>query len=119
MLASEGGVERSVRTRVSAAWKKWREISGLLINKDIPLMNRAKVYETCIRSVLLYRTETWALTKKLEDVLIGCDRRMLRYMAGVTWRDQRSSVEVARSWRAGWCFKSQEVEVVWPCEKRG
>jgi hypothetical protein len=46
-----------------------------------------KVYEACIRSMLLYGAETLALTKKLEDVQIGCDRRILRYMAGVTWRD--------------------------------
>jgi hypothetical protein len=88
MLDSEGGVERSVRTRVAAAWRKWREIvSGLLINKSIPLRCRGKVYEACIRLVLLYGAETWALIKKLEDGLIGCDRRMLRYMASVTWRD--------------------------------
>jgi hypothetical protein len=73
----------------------------LLINKGIPLRYRGKVYEACIRSVLLYGVETWALTKKLEDVLIGCDRRMLRYMAGVTWRDRVSSVEVARRCAVG------------------
>jgi hypothetical protein len=69
----------------------------LLINKGIPLRYRGKVYEACIRSVLLYGVETMACTKKLEDVLIGCDRRMLGYMAGITWRDRVSSVEV--SWR--------------------
>ena len=28
--------------------------------------------------------------------MLGCDRKMLRYMAGVTWRDRVSSSEVAR-----------------------
>jgi hypothetical protein len=85
MLDSEGGVERSVGTRVAAAWKKWREIAGLLINKGIPLRYRGKFYEACIRSVLLYGVVASALTKKLEDVLNSCDRIMLRYMAGVNW----------------------------------
>ena len=96
MLDSEGGVERAIRTRVATTWMKWREIAGLLINKSIPLKNRGRVFEACIRSVLLYGSETWALTKRLEDVLVGCDRRMLRYMTGVTWRDGVSSEEVAR-----------------------
>jgi hypothetical protein len=39
MLDSEGGVERSVITRVVAAWRKWREMAVLLINKGIPLEN--------------------------------------------------------------------------------
>ncbi len=95
VLDSEGGVERAVRMRVSAAWSKWREIAGLLINKHIPLRNRAGVYDACIRPVLLYGAEAWGLTQRLEGVLISCDRRMLRYMAGVTWRDGVGSVEVA------------------------
>ena len=53
-------------------------------------------FDACIRSVMLYGGETWALTKRLEGVLIGCDRRMLRYMAGVTRQDRVSSEEVAR-----------------------
>ena len=32
--------------------------------------------------------ETWALTKRLESVLVGCDCRMLRYMAGIMRRDR-------------------------------
>ena len=38
----------------------------------------------------------WALMKRLDSVLDGCDRRMLRYMAGVTRRDWMLSEEVAR-----------------------
>ena len=57
LLDSEGSVERAVRMRVSAAWNKWRDISSLLINKSLPLKNRARVYDACIRSVLLYGAE--------------------------------------------------------------
>ena len=38
------------------------------------------------------------MTKKDEDILRECDRRMLRYMASVKWQDGVSSEEVAR-----WC----------------
>ena len=96
VLDSEGGAERAVRVRVAAAWGKWREISGLLLNKGIPLARRDMVFDACIRSVMLYGGETWALTKRIESVLVGCDRRMLRYMAGITRRDRVSSEEVAR-----------------------
>ena len=96
MLDCEGGVERAVRARVSAAWQKWREIASLLVNRDIDLVERGRVYEACIRPVLLYGAETWALTRRLEEVLIRTDRRMVRYMARVTWESGLSSEEVAR-----------------------
>ena len=95
LLDSEGGVERTVRMRVSAAWHKWRDISSLLINKCLPLKNRARVYDACIRSVLLYGAEGWPMTERITSILTSCDRRMLRYMAGVTWRDGLRSEEVA------------------------
>ena len=88
VLDSEGRAERAVRARVAVAIGKWREISGLLLNKDIPLARRGMVFDACIRSVMLYGGETWALIKRLEGVLLGCDRRMLRYMAGVTRPDR-------------------------------
>ena len=37
----------------------------------------------------------WALTGRLTSILLGCDRKMLRYMAGVTWMDHVSCLEVA------------------------
>ena len=95
LLDSEGGVERTVRMRVSAAWYKWRDISSLLMNESLPLKNRARVYDACIRSVLLYGAEGWPMTERVANVLTSCDRRMLRYMAGVTWRDGLRSGEVA------------------------
>ena len=92
-----GGLERAVRARVGAAWGKWKEIASLLVNRGIPQHHHRKVYEACIRSVMLYGGwETWALTARLEGILLSCDRRMLRYMAGVTWRDRVRSVEAAR-----------------------
>ena len=45
---------------------------------------------------MLYECETWAMTQKDEDITRKCDRRMLRYMAGIKWQDVVSSEEVAK-----------------------
>ena len=96
LLTCEGGVESAVRDRISGAWSKWRELASLLVNKSIPLKERAKVYSTCVRPVLLYAAETWALTEKLEGLLACCDQRMLRCMARIRWQDRVSNEEVRR-----------------------
>ena len=36
------------------------------------------------------------MTKKNEDIVRKCDRRMMRYMAGVKWQDGVSSEELAK-----------------------
>jgi len=74
-------------------------MASLITNRSIPLKIRGSVFESCVRSVMLYGAETWALTEKLEEILKSCDRMlryMLRYMAKVRWQDRISSEEVAK-----------------------
>ena len=96
IIRCEGGAEAAVRGRIACAWKSWRELASLLVNRDIPLGSRARVYRACVRSVLLYGAETWATTKQLEALLIRCDVRMLRYLMGIRWQDGISNEEVVR-----------------------
>ena len=95
LLDRERGVERAVRMRVSAAWRKWREISSLLVNRSVPVVCRARVYDACIRSVMLYGSEGWPMTDRLRGVLTSCDRRMLWYITAVSLLDLVRSEEVA------------------------
>ena len=99
MFDCEGGAEKAVRHRISVAWFKWRELSRLLCNKTIPLKHRARVYNACIRSTLTYGAATWALTKREEQLLQNCDRRMLRMVCGVSLSDRVPSIEILRRCR--------------------
>ena len=62
VISCGGGIESVVRDRISCVWSKWMELASLLVNHSIPLEEREKVYCACVRPVLLYAVETWALT---------------------------------------------------------
>ena len=98
-MSCDSGAESAVRARIAAAWKKWREIAGILVNRNIPIKNRIRMYQACIRPVLLYGGETWPITKRLEQLLRSCDSRMLRYMANIRWEDRISNEEVLHKCR--------------------
>ena len=55
-----------------------------------------ELFNTEHRSAMLYAAEAWALTQRDENLIQGCDRRMLRRLCGVTLRDRVSSEEVLR-----------------------
>ena len=57
--------EQYERTRVAAAWGRWREIASFLVNCSILLRTGGRVYEASVRSALLCGEETWALTSRL------------------------------------------------------
>ncbi len=97
VIQCEGGAEVAVRGRIACAWKSWRELASLLVKQNIPLGSRAQVYRACVRSVFLYRAETWAKTKQLDVLLIRCDGRLLRYVMAIRWQDGLSNEEVVRS----------------------
>ena len=61
-----------MRTRVSAAWTKWRELSGVFFDKKLPKKVKIKLNMTIIRQVmhaLLYGADCWTVTKKEEQIL--------------------------------------------------
>ena len=100
-LSCDGGSERAVKARVALAWRKWKEISSLLCNQHIPLRVRASIYISCIRGVMLYEAESWNLNQRLLFQLRSSDRRMLRYMCGISKMDNICSNEVES--RCGIC----------------
>ena len=86
-ISEEGGSEEAVRARVSAAWGKWRDLSGVISDKKMPRKLMIKPYMTVIRPVLLYGAECWTDRKKEEQVLEKTEMRMLRRIKGVTLRE--------------------------------
>ena len=92
MISCFGGASEAVSARIGGAWKKFRELSGVFVGKQgLSLMQRGKIYQCCVRPVLLYCCETWELTVADEMRLGGVERRMIRVICGV-----RVSTEVLR-----------------------
>ena len=96
VIADEGGTEKAVRQRVKDGWQKWREVSGVTLDKKIPLKLRMKIYKSVLRPVLLYGAETWSLRKKEEGILERTEMRMVRWIAGISLLERRQSEDIRR-----------------------
>jgi len=101
VFTEEGGTEKAVRQRVKEVWRKWKEVTGIVLDKKIPLKLKIKVYKTVLRPVLLYGAETWALRRKEENLLERTEMRMVRWIAGISLRERRESADIRRM--AGIC----------------
>jgi len=91
VLQSDGGCDIAVNERVRKGWFKFRELSGVLCNRRLPLGMKGVLYRSCVRTVLTYGSETWPLKKENEDALVRTERKMIRMMCGVTLRDKEDS----------------------------
>ena len=95
-ISEEGGSEEAIKERVSAAWGKWRYLSGVISDKKMPRKLKIKLYMTIIRPVLLYEAESWTVRKKEDQILGITEMRMLRRIKGVTLRDKVKSVDIRK-----------------------
>ena len=95
MIGKGGGAVEAVRYRVRCAWGKFNEIRPLLASRGFPLKLKGKLYRTCVQSVLLYGSETWALRVEDINTLKRWENWMLRIMCGIGRQARRSRNELA------------------------
>ena len=67
MLNDTGGAQQAVAAKVRAVWMKFRELGGMLCTRGASFRMKGVVYKVCVRSVLTYGAETWAMK-------VGCFR---------------------------------------------
>ena len=62
-LNASGGCEVAVTARERNGWVRFRECRELLLGNKFLLRMKDKVYCCCVRSAILYGSETWCLRK--------------------------------------------------------
>ena len=89
-ISAGGGCKHGAIARARSAWGKFRELLPLLTNRYINIMTRGKIFNVCVRSVLLYGSECWAMRKEDKARLERNDQAMLRWICGVKISDRVS-----------------------------
>ena len=84
---SNGGAERDINNRFRLAWMKWKQLTGVLCDKKVPIKLKDKVYKTVIKPTMTHGAECWAVRKKYENRLYVAEMRMLRWIRGKTSKD--------------------------------
>ena len=75
------------------AWKACNNLSKIWksnLSKNIKI----KLFQSTVESVLLYGSETWAVTKKIGKALDGCYTRMLRAALDNSWKSHITNKEL-------------------------
>ena len=65
LFAAEGGSETDVNNRVKVAWATWREVSGVVCDKKMPIKLKDKIYKTIVKPAVIYGSKCWAVKKTI------------------------------------------------------
>ena len=63
---------------------KWREVSGVMCVRKMPVELKDEVFKTIIRPVMTYGSECWPVTNKEENKLNSAEMRIFRWAGGKT-----------------------------------
>ena len=94
MFDAEGGTTTECKNRVRLAWNKWREVTGVIYDKKVPVKLKHKIYKTVIRPTMPYGAECWTIKKKDEMLMNKTEMRMLRWIPGVSLREHKRNEEI-------------------------
>ena len=72
-------------------WIKFRECSELLFGKRFLLKNKARVFQSCVWSAMLYSSETWCLREKDMGILRRTERAMVKAMCGAKLANRKNT----------------------------
>jgi len=94
MLTVDGDADAAVEAIIQIGWNKFTQLVPLLTNKDVSLIMRGRLYNSCARNSMLHGSETWHVRKENEVALQRAEMRMVRWMCGIKVTDRFPSKEL-------------------------
>ena len=77
-----GGCKAAVTARARIGWVKFRECGELVNSKRFSLKLKGMVYRSCVRSAMLYGSESWCLRENEMAILRRTKRAMGKAVCG-------------------------------------
>lgn len=82
IINRNGGTEQDVKARIKKAQYAYVTLFNVWRSKNIKPITKLRIFNSNVKSILLYGSETWAITesirKKLQTFVNRCFRRILR-----------------------------------------
>jgi len=79
-----------IRRRIIAGWMAFNKHRDIM-KSNIPMCLKRKVFNQCVLTTMTYGSQTWAITKRMQERLRITQRSMERAMVGVTRRDRKTN----------------------------
>ena len=64
IIQKDREIDGDVNHRIKVGWFKWRNATGVLCDRNMPMNLKKKFYRKTVRPSLLYGTECWANKKQ-------------------------------------------------------
>jgi len=88
IIQENGEIDEDINHRIKVGWQKWRNASGVLCDRRIPLRLKGRLYRMVIRPALLYGVECWSIKKSHIQRMKVAEIRIIHWVCGLTRLDK-------------------------------
>jgi len=88
IVQQNGEINEDINQCIKVGWQKWKQATGVLCDKRIPVRLKGKLYCTVVRPAVLYGSKCWPIKKSQVQRLIVTEMTMIRWMYGYTRMDR-------------------------------
>jgi len=85
IVAENGGTNREVSARIQKARGSFSKQRRVWLSKLLRKDTRIRIFNACVKSILLYGCETWLVTKEIQRKIQTFVSRCLRYILRIWW----------------------------------
>ena len=96
IVAENGGTSKEVNSRIQKARGSFSKLRKVWLNKSLRKDTKIKIFNACVKYVLLYGCETWLLTNEIRRKMQTFVNRCLRYILRIWWSNFISNKDLGK-----------------------
>ena len=93
-LTKDGDIRQEIKRRIALGWAAFSKVDSIMKSRKTSMNTKRKVFNEYVLPVMMYGSETWALTTANKDLLLVAQRKMERIMLGITLRDRMRNTHI-------------------------
>ena len=94
VIAVDGGTEEDVKSRIGKARTSFNILNKIWKSKTISLNTKLKIFNSNVKSILLYGSETWRTTKYITNKLQTFTNHCLRHILRIFWPNRINNINL-------------------------
>ena len=94
ILSKDGGSDDDIKSRINKARHVFTTLRPIWNSKALSLPNKIRIFNTNVKSVLLYGSETWRVTNITTNKLQTFANKCLRRILNIRWPDKISNASL-------------------------
>ena len=94
IVSKDGGADNDVKSRTNKARHAFNTLRQIWNSKALSINTKTRIFNTNVKSVLLYGSETWKVTKTINNKLQSFVNKCLRHILNIRWPDTISNTSL-------------------------